>query len=328
VRAHAHHPRHRCAHRRCAHRRCAHRRSSALPGAPSRATDIDRTCVSLCAPARDRFHIPPPKRRWVVALLCGNAFFQYATQLCRFAWPSYNDSQTMPGVLWINLTFVCSILCGISSGIMQGAAEGEVRKAEPGRFPPTPIEFALEAWKKEREEARAKQQPPTTAERVARRLSTAGAAMAAAAALPTDRLSVVLPTKRRSMQSRSSFVSRGSEASGVSAGTPGERASKAAIREAQRYACFEEAGGKDSEAGGKDSEAGGKDSEAGGKDSAASAGVASTGSTPEDMVALEIKVDSLKRPTCSMPQLSVSAGKDTASARARADTTPMMSNRL
>lgn len=100
------------------------------------------------------FHIPPLKRLRVVALLIGNAFFQYATQAARVLWPSYADSQTMPGVLWINLTFVLSILCGISSGILQGCCEGGVRNAHPGRFPPTPFEAALAAYR----DARAQQE--------------------------------------------------------------------------------------------------------------------------------------------------------------------------
>ena len=61
----------------------------------------------------------------------------------------------MPGVLLINLTFVSGILCGISSGIMQGKAEDAVRKEKPGEFPPTPVEIALAAWKAEREKLRA-----------------------------------------------------------------------------------------------------------------------------------------------------------------------------
>ena len=97
------------------------------------------------------FHIPPPKRKPVVFLLCGNAFMQYATQLCRFIWSSFDASQVMPGVLLINLTFVSGIICGIASGSMQGNAENAVRKEKPGEFPPTPVEVALAAWKAERE---------------------------------------------------------------------------------------------------------------------------------------------------------------------------------
>ena len=97
------------------------------------------------------FHIPPAKRRRVVALLVGNVLCQWLTQLCRFVWSSYNASQVMPGVLWINLTFVGSILCGIVSGSLQGNAEGGVRKEQPGEFPPAPAEIALAAFRAERQ---------------------------------------------------------------------------------------------------------------------------------------------------------------------------------
>ena len=55
----------------------------------------------------------------------------------------------MPGVLWINVTFVGSILCGMFSGILQGAAEGGVRKARPGEFPPSPADVFFATWKEE-----------------------------------------------------------------------------------------------------------------------------------------------------------------------------------
>ena len=95
------------------------------------------------------FHIPPRKRAWIVALLCGNFLCQYATQICRFVWSDYPSSQVMPGALWINLTFVGSIVCGAVSGGMQGSAEGGVRKAKPGEFPPTPMEIFIESFKSE-----------------------------------------------------------------------------------------------------------------------------------------------------------------------------------
>lgn len=101
------------------------------------------------------FHIPPRKRKIVVVLLNANAVFQYATQATRFAWSSFDASQAMPGVLWINLTFVSAIGCGIASGIAQGCVEGGVRKAKPGEFPPTPMDIALEAWRAERDRIRA-----------------------------------------------------------------------------------------------------------------------------------------------------------------------------
>jgi len=98
------------------------------------------------------FWIPTRKRKLIVALLFGNLFFQYATQLCRILWPTYADSQTVLGAIFINFTFVSSIICGISSGSLQGNCEGQVRKEHPDKFPPTPLEHALKAWKETKEE--------------------------------------------------------------------------------------------------------------------------------------------------------------------------------
>ena len=71
----------------------------------------------------------------------------------------------MPGLLWINLTFVLSILCGISSGIVQGCCEGAVRKAQPGRFPPTPMDAAMEAYKLAKQEQQEERERQAEAER-------------------------------------------------------------------------------------------------------------------------------------------------------------------
>ncbi len=98
------------------------------------------------------FWIPTKKRKTIVALLVGNAFFQYATQTCRLLWPSYADSQTLLGALFINVTFVSSILCGIASGSYQGKCEEGVRKEHPDRFPPTPMEAFIKKFKEVREE--------------------------------------------------------------------------------------------------------------------------------------------------------------------------------
>lgn len=100
------------------------------------------------------FHIPPRQRKRVVFLLVGNAVMQYATQLCRLIWSSYPASQTPAGAFFINITFIASILCGASSGGMQGSAENGVREANPGDFPPTPIDVWLETWRAERQRIR------------------------------------------------------------------------------------------------------------------------------------------------------------------------------
>lgn len=122
-----------------------------MPRPPSAYARIARLC---CCSRVHRFHIPPKPRLRVVWLLVGNVFFQYFTQACRFAWISYPDSQTLLGAIFINTTFVGGIVCGIVSGVLQGKAEGAVREENPGKFPPTPLEIALLAWRNERDRIR------------------------------------------------------------------------------------------------------------------------------------------------------------------------------
>ena len=90
-----------------------------------------------------------------MALLLWNAGLHYLTQICRLIWSSYEASQTIAGNIFITVTFLGSVVCGIGSGAYQGNCEGQVRKANPGMFPPTPLEYALEAWKESKEADRA-----------------------------------------------------------------------------------------------------------------------------------------------------------------------------
>lgn len=87
-------------------------------------------------------------------LLQLNIIFQYVTQACRVVWPSYDESQTVAGAVCINVTFGLAIMLGVTSGIMQGIAEGRLRKQRPDVFPPTTFQYALAAWRRERERAR------------------------------------------------------------------------------------------------------------------------------------------------------------------------------
>ncbi|KAL1506946.1 hypothetical protein AB1Y20_007810 [Prymnesium parvum] len=92
------------------------------------------------------FHTPLPPRRKIVRLLLLNTVFTLLAQLARLIWSDYTSSQSMPGAIFINLTFVSAVVFGIWSGALQGAVEGSVRKANPGRFPPTLGEVMAEQW--------------------------------------------------------------------------------------------------------------------------------------------------------------------------------------
>lgn len=92
------------------------------------------------------FHVPRSQRVKIVRLLLLNTFFTMLAQLARLIWMDYTSSQGMPGAIFINLTFVSAIVCGIWSGVLQGKAEGAVRKENPDKFPPTLGEVVWEKW--------------------------------------------------------------------------------------------------------------------------------------------------------------------------------------
>ena len=85
-------------------------------------------------------------------MLLANTIWQWINQLFRWIWASYDVSQK-PGsatFLLILLSSLFSLFGGVGAGIRQGLAELVVRKRQPGKFPPTPFAFALEAWARER----------------------------------------------------------------------------------------------------------------------------------------------------------------------------------
>eukprot|EP00966_Prymnesium_polylepis_P162423 3754110-Prymnesium_polylepis.3 len=129
------------------------------------------------------FHTPLGPRMAIVRLLLLNTVFTLLAQLARLIWSDYTSSQTLPGAIFINLTFVPGIAFGIWSGAKQGAVEGQVRKAHPGQFPPTLGEIASDKWRDWYEARRARRSvakevkvmkavrgTPTTVKEAAKRL--------------------------------------------------------------------------------------------------------------------------------------------------------------
>ena len=88
------------------------------------------------------FHIPPNKRRVIVGLLVVNSFAQYTNQTMRIIYSTYERQSTFPGNLLTSVFFFTSFSCAIVAAIRQLHAEGAIRKAQPGRFPPGPLTVA------------------------------------------------------------------------------------------------------------------------------------------------------------------------------------------
>jgi len=83
------------------------------------------------------FHIPRRTRCLIICLLLSSTASHFATQSSRFIYPSYTASNSMPGVVVCNATFIASMVLGIIAGFVQSTAERQLVKAHPERFPPS-----------------------------------------------------------------------------------------------------------------------------------------------------------------------------------------------
>merc|ERR1719424_1694872 len=90
------------------------------------------------------FHISPFHRRVVLGLLLGNTFGQFANQVTRIVYSDFHSQDTYPGNLWTNIFFCQNFLCAFAGAIYQATLERQLRRRQPGRFPPGPLEAALE----------------------------------------------------------------------------------------------------------------------------------------------------------------------------------------
>ena len=74
--------------------------------------------------------------------------FHVAAQAARFVYPSFEDSNDMPGALVCNLTIVMSIVFGIAAGVIQGTQESALTKQNPDRYPPSLIKHIMDLRKR------------------------------------------------------------------------------------------------------------------------------------------------------------------------------------
>mmetsp|Transcript_16922 Transcript_16922/g.24826 ORF Transcript_16922/g.24826 Transcript_16922/m.24826 type:complete len:359 (-) Transcript_16922:177-1253(-) len=81
------------------------------------------------------FHIPISRLKIIILLLIANTLTQYANQVTRIVYYSYDLSNNAPGNIWVNVFFAASISCSVLAGIVQIHAENVLRKANPEKFP-------------------------------------------------------------------------------------------------------------------------------------------------------------------------------------------------
>ncbi|KAL1510819.1 hypothetical protein AB1Y20_007103 [Prymnesium parvum] len=95
------------------------------------------------------WNISVEARKKIVAYALLNSLFTLLNQLCHIIWHSYKSSNDpLEGLLPTILTFIAGLVCGIRSGYLQTKSENEVKKAYPGRFPPTKLDYEVDKLKK------------------------------------------------------------------------------------------------------------------------------------------------------------------------------------
>eukprot|EP00567_Pseudictyota_dubia_P005660 CAMPEP_0197444846 /NCGR_PEP_ID=MMETSP1175-20131217/10206_1 /TAXON_ID=1003142 /ORGANISM="Triceratium dubium, Strain CCMP147" /LENGTH=480 /DNA_ID=CAMNT_0042975699 /DNA_START=47 /DNA_END=1486 /DNA_ORIENTATION=+ len=93
------------------------------------------------------YYIPTKRRACITALLMGNCLTQYANQICRIKFYSFDLSNSWPGVLWVNLWFVLAFSLAGVGALWQIYEEHKLHINAPEKFPPGPVVILQERRK-------------------------------------------------------------------------------------------------------------------------------------------------------------------------------------
>ena len=86
------------------------------------------------------FHIPNRTRAYIITNLLLASVFQFINQGTRIVFNSYELSDEMPGVVWVNVFFFAGFPVTIVAARSQWKAEEALRAVDPDRFPPGAVE--------------------------------------------------------------------------------------------------------------------------------------------------------------------------------------------
>jgi hypothetical protein len=86
------------------------------------------------------FHIPLPKRLGIILLLLLNCVTQFANQITRIVYHSFELQNTFPGNIWTNVFFAASFVAAGMAGAWLAYEVHRLRRAHPGQFGPGPKE--------------------------------------------------------------------------------------------------------------------------------------------------------------------------------------------
>ncbi|KAL7581729.1 hypothetical protein ACA910_022267 [Epithemia clementina (nom. ined.)] len=94
------------------------------------------------------FHVPRNKRCVILFFLQLNCFFQYANQICRDLFYTYDQGEEWPGNFWVNIFFVLSLAWAVIGALLFWKHTSIVRQSDKKRFGLGPIELMQEMWEK------------------------------------------------------------------------------------------------------------------------------------------------------------------------------------
>jgi len=94
------------------------------------------------------FHLPRRKRKQIAFLLNLAWVFHFGAMAMHITYWSYAAGQVLPGAVLQNVPFVLSVASAIAAGVIQGNTEKAIIRANPGRFPPDPMEYVKGAYRR------------------------------------------------------------------------------------------------------------------------------------------------------------------------------------
>ena len=100
------------------------------------------------------FHIPRRPRGVIVVLQLGNCVSQYINRASRFVYPDYESSRVMPGRFWTLAFLLLAFALQGAAGGYAAVLQARLRRAQPGRFAPSPAERAKAWWAERRSRRR------------------------------------------------------------------------------------------------------------------------------------------------------------------------------
>jgi hypothetical protein len=94
------------------------------------------------------FHLPIKARTTVANLTLFALIVQIPDCICHLIYASYVATQVWPGGLLTNIWLGLQLSCQLAASVIQGRAEDRVRRAQPGRFPPTIGQYLKDAYRR------------------------------------------------------------------------------------------------------------------------------------------------------------------------------------